>query len=104
MRTFCGPACWIAQLEHRQQAFNAKAQGYFVALRSIDGGRLAPNFKPPYVPEPQPDRRRGLHGGVFLVDRFIGNAVTAQEFYAVARSILAPVFIMRHSAEGAKAA
>ncbi len=98
-------ACMLdCALEHRQQAFNAKAQAYFGALRSFGGGRLAPEFKPPYLPEPQPDRRRGLHGGVFLVDRFIGNATTAQEFYAVARSILAPVFIMRHAAEATKAA
>ena len=38
-----------------------------------------------------PDIRRGLHGNMLMVDRFIGKARTAQDFYRVMRSFLAPV-------------
>jgi hypothetical protein len=78
--------------EHNPSAFQAKVVAYRKAFLSMPGGaELISHFQPPYMATPPSDRRRGLFGKILLVDRFLGNAVTAQEFFAVARAILTPV-------------
>lgn len=81
-------------LEHGEEAFEAKCQAYYQAIGDMQGGRLAPLFRPPYLAEPQPDRRRGLHGKTLLVDRFIGNATDAQSFFKVIHSMMTPLFVV----------
>lgn len=78
-------------LEIDEEAFAAKCEAYDRAFRLWDGGRHAHLFQPYYAGPQQPDIRRGLHGNMLMVDRFIGKARTAQDFYRVMRSFLAPV-------------
>lgn len=82
-------------LEHQSAAFEPKCQAYFTAILQMPGGQqLVQDFKPQFMPQMPDDPRRGLHGKTLLIDRFIGNAVTAQEFFNVVRSMIAPVPIM----------
>ncbi len=85
-------ACMIdCMLEPAPEKFSAKCDGYYAALKAWHGGQFAPMFKPQFIGEQPRDTRRGLHGQALMIDRFIGGARTAQEFYAVVRSFLAPV-------------
>lgn len=85
-------ACMIdCMFENDQDRFEDKAEAYHKAISEMGVTRLTATFRPPYLKEPKPDRRRGLHGRVLLVDRFLGNATTAQDFYAIARYMLTPV-------------
>ncbi len=94
--------------EHNPEAFRAKCDGYRKAFLSMpNGAAFIPGFTPPYSATPPSDNRRGLYGKALLIDRFIGNAVTAQEFYAVMRSILTPIEVIiaaGHAADTAPAA
>lgn len=78
-------------LETDEEPFAAKCEAYDKAFRAWDGGRHAHLFQPYYAGPQPPDIRRGLHGNMLMVDRFIGKARTAQDFYRVMRSFLAPV-------------
>lgn len=78
-------------LEIDEETFAAKCEAYDKAFRAWDGGRHAHLFQPYYAGPQPPDIRRGLHGNMLMVDRFIGKARTAQDFYRVMRSFLAPV-------------
>lgn len=81
--------------EHDEAAFQQKGQAYFEAIRRMPGGlALSEQFRPQYFPQPPEDSRRGLHAQMLLVDRFIGNARTAQEFYEVVDAMLAPIFVI----------
>lgn len=81
--------------EHDEAAFQQKGQAYFEAIRRMPGGiALSEQFRPQYFPQPPEDSRRGLHAQMLLVDRFIGNAQTAQEFYEVVDAMLAPIFVI----------
>lgn len=81
--------------ERDPAAFQAKRDAYRKALLSMPGGAaFVPSFQPPYSATPPSDTRRGLFGKALLVNRFIGNAVTAQEFYTVMRAMLTPVELM----------
>ncbi|MBP1851513.1 glycosyltransferase family 2 protein [Rhizobium halophytocola] len=92
-------------LEHDPAVFEQRCQGYHAALQRMPGGeQLLPYFQPKYYPEQPDDRRRGLVGQTLLVDRFIGNAQTAQEFYSVVSSILAPIFVITDQKAPAKEA
>lgn len=87
-------ACMLdCMFEHDEDRFEAKAKGYHAAIRMMGNDRLTASFRPPYLAEPKPDRRRGLHGRVLLVDRFLGNAQSAQDFYEVARYMLTPLHV-----------
>ena len=91
-------ACMIdCMLENRREEFEAKALAYRAAMLEMGDQRLTQSFQPPYLNEPRPDPRRGLHGRVLLVDRFLGNATTAQEFYDVTRLMLTPVKVATES-------
>ncbi|MBW8299942.1 MAG: hypothetical protein K0M60_10100 [Hydrogenophaga sp.] len=89
-------ACVIdCMREHDEAAFQQKGQAYFEAIRRMPGGiALSEQFRPQYFPQPPEDTRRGLHAQMLLVDRFIGNARTAQEFYEVVDAMLAPIFVI----------
>lgn len=78
-------------METDEAAFAEKCEAYDAAFRAWNGGLHAPLFRPSFTGPPQPDIRRGLHGNMLMVDRFIGKARTAQDFYRVMRSFLAPV-------------
>jgi hypothetical protein len=78
-------------LEIDEETFAAKCEAYDKAFRAWDGGRHAHLFQPYYAGPQAPDIRRGLHGNMLMVDRFIGKARTAQDFYRVMRSFLVPV-------------
>lgn len=89
-------ACMIDCMhEHEEQAFERKGRAYFEAIRSMPGGiALSEQFRPQYFPRPPEDVRRGLHGRTLLVDRFMGNAETAQQFFEVIRSMIAPIAVI----------
>jgi hypothetical protein len=89
-------ACVIdCMREHDEAAFQQKGQAYFEAIRRMPGGMaLSGQFRPQYFPQPPEDSRRGLHAQMLLVDRFIGNAESAQEFYEVVDAMLAPIFVI----------
>jgi len=78
-------------METSRDAFRAKGNAYFSGLQAFEGGHLAPLFKPEFVEARKQDNRRGLHNSAVLVDRFIGGARTAPEFYNVVKSMMAPV-------------
>ena len=78
-------------MEVTREKFLVKGNAYFAALQAYEGGHLAPFFRPEFHENRMKDTRLGLHDGALLVDRFLGGARTPQEFYAVAKSILAPV-------------
>ncbi|MDO9416269.1 glycosyltransferase family 2 protein [Pararhizobium sp.] len=85
-------ACMIdCMKEHGEDAFNAKGEAYFAALQRFAGPQFAATFQPGFSPNRVNDRRRGLHGEALLVDRFIGGARTAQDLFAVMRSMIAPI-------------
>nr|WP_316652178.1 hypothetical protein [uncultured Gellertiella sp.] len=87
-------ACMLdCMFEHDEEKFEARGQAYHAAISEMGNARLTASFRPPYLAEPKPDRRRGLHGRVMLVDRFLGNAQTAQDFYEVARYMLTPLHV-----------
>lgn len=89
-------ACIIdCMREHDEAVFQQKGQAYFEAIRRMPGGiALSEQFRPLYFPQPPEDTRRGLHAQMLLVDRFIGNAESAQEFYEVVEAMLAPIFVI----------
>lgn len=92
-------ACMIdCLLESREDQFEAMAQRYYAAIQRMDGGRLAGTFRPPYMAEPEADPRRGRRGMLVFANRFIGGAVTAVDFFAVVRHMLAPIEIVRITA------
>ena len=78
-------------MELTQEKFRAKGNAYFAAVQQFEEGRLAPLFQPQFAAQRPSDHRRGLHGEALLIDRFVGGARTAPEFYDVVKSILAPV-------------
>jgi len=89
-------ACMLdCMFVHNENAFEAKAQAYYAAICNWEGGHFAGSFRPPYLAEPPADTRRGLDGRLLMVNRFLGNAATAQEFFKVARGLVAPVSIVR---------
>lgn len=93
-------ACMIdCLLENREDAFEAMAQQYYAAIQKMEGGRLAGAFRPPYMAEPEADLRRGRRGMLLFVNRFIGGAVTAAEFFAMVRHMIAPISIVRDTPE-----
>jgi hypothetical protein len=84
-------ACAIdCLLEWDFESFRRKGNGYFTALQQFENGRLAAHFRPQYG-ERKPDLRRGIHDKALLVDRFVGGAQTAPEFYAVLRHMMPSV-------------
>ncbi|HTO31746.1 MAG TPA: hypothetical protein VL202_11290 [Pararhizobium sp.] len=78
-------------METSREAFMAKGNAYFAALREFEGGHLAPHFRPEFREVRSQDTRRGLHGKALLVDRFLGGAQDAGEFYDTVRLMLAPI-------------
>jgi hypothetical protein len=76
------------------QAFNAKCNGYFAALKRWEGGQHASLFRPQFAGERPLDTRRGLHGNLLMIDRHIAGARDAQQFYQVIRNFLVPVGII----------
>lgn len=78
-------------LEHDEERFENKAQGYHKAILATGAAHFAEMFRPPYQARPQEDTRRGPEGRLLLVDRFLGDAVTAQDFFAIARMIVTPI-------------
>ncbi|MGV8938292.1 MAG: hypothetical protein ACOH2J_14310 [Allorhizobium sp.] len=92
---FINACMFDCMLEHNEAAFEQKSQAYFTAIhRMPGGGALADKFRPSYFKQFPDDPRRGLHGQMLLIDRFIGNARTAQEFFDVARGMIAPIFVI----------
>jgi hypothetical protein len=81
-------------METDTDAFTRKCEAYFKALRLWNGGQLASQFNPHFSGPQTPDIRRGLHGNMLMVDRFIGKARNAQDFYRVMRSFLVPVRVI----------
>jgi len=101
---FARACLYDCALDHSPEGFKAKSEAYRRALSSMPGGAaLANGFHPPYSALPPEDRRRGLHGMALMVDRFIGNAVTAHQFYSVVNSMMTPVKLMTSPAERASA-
>ena len=94
-------ACMIdCMLEKDEDAFESKAQAYYRALLALGNDNLANSFRPPYAPEMAPDTRRGLHDGkILFVNRFIGGAQTAQEFFGIVRNMLAPPAVVEDNFE-----
>lgn len=90
-------ACMIdCMKEADPDRFQALCRSYFAALQAFEGGRLANLFKPQFRGRPVADTRRGLHGEAIMVDRHLGGARSAPEFFHVVRSILAPVEYIGH--------
>jgi hypothetical protein len=88
-------ACLIDCMKtHDRAAFDVKVAAYREALARCGDGRFAQAFAPEYTPMPRPDRRRGVQGQVLLADRFLGNAITAQEFYAAANGVLSAIKVV----------
>ncbi|MCM2291420.1 glycosyltransferase family 2 protein [Allorhizobium sp. BGMRC 0089] len=82
-------------MEHDASAFQGKCAAYRQAIAAMPGGQsLLQGFQPPFSSTPYGDERLGLYGKTLLVDRFIGQAKTAQDFYRVMSAILTPVRIM----------
>jgi hypothetical protein len=85
-------ACMIdCMFEHDESVFEAKSKAYRAAFAEMGSERLAQTFQPPYHAQPREDRRRGLTGRVLMVDRFLNDARTAQEFYETTRYIMTPL-------------
>lgn len=78
-------------LEPDEKIFAAKCQAYFTAFKHWNNGQFANRFQPSFAGPQPPEIRRGLYGDMLLVDRFIGKARNAQDFYRVMRSFLVPV-------------
>ena len=78
-------------VEPDQEIFAARCEAYYKAFKRWKRGRYVRQFQPQFKGPQPPDIRRGLHGNMLMVDRFIGNARTAQEFYRVMRAFLVPV-------------
>lgn len=79
-------------MEHDIKRFPIKVQRYREAIMRMPGGaEFLPGFQPQYMPHLPADRTRGQINKMLLVDRFIGKARTAQDFYAVVNSMMAPV-------------
>lgn len=90
-------ACAIdCLMEQDFDSFRRKGNGYYAALQQFEDGRLAARFRPQYA-EVKPDRRRGLQDKALLVDRFIGGAQTAPEFYNVVKGMMPSVHIICNS-------
>lgn len=81
-------------LEADQTAYVAKCDAYFAALKQWEGGQWANLFRPQFAGERPLDLRRGLHGTLLMVDRHIGKAGNAQQFYDIVRHFLVPVGIL----------
>ncbi len=87
-------ACAIDCLMERDfESFRRKGNGYFAALQQFEGGRLAALFRPEFT-ERKPDLRRGLHEKALLIDRFVGGARTAPEFYDIVKWMIPSVPII----------
>ena len=78
-------------METGREAYKNKGNAYFAALKEFEGGHLAPFFRPEFHEVRQKDQRRGLHDGALLIDRFVGGARDAREFYTMIKPILTPV-------------
>ena len=78
-------------METSREAYKNKGNAYFAALKEFEGGHLAPFFRPEFHDVRQKDHRRGLHDGALLIDRFVGGARDAREFYTMIKPILTPV-------------
>lgn len=78
-------------METTREAYKNKGNAYFAALKEFEGGHLAPFFRPEFHDVRQKDQRRGLHDGALLIDRFVGGARDAREFYTMIKPILTPV-------------
>jgi hypothetical protein len=74
--------------------FENKCAAYRQALSLWEGGRHAHLFQPQFTGPRPLERRRGLHGTTLMVDRHIGGARNAIEFYQVIRNFLAPIGLM----------
>lgn len=84
-------ACAIdCLLERDFESFRKKGNGYFAALQQFENGRLAAQFRPQFA-EHSLDMRRGLHEKALLIDRFVGGAQTAPEFYNVVKWMMPSV-------------
>ena len=81
-------------VETDQAIFASRCEAYYEAFKRWKGGRHAKAFQPQYKGPQPPDIRRGLHGSLLMVDRFIGNARNAQDFHRVMRSFLVPVSLV----------
>jgi hypothetical protein len=94
-------ACMLdCMLEHDNAAFLPKCEGYYAAFHRMPGGaELAPGFQPHYLSQPPADPRRGVYGKTLLVDRFIGGARTAQDFFRVISMMMAPIAIVTENPE-----
>ncbi|MBP1858238.1 hypothetical protein [Rhizobium herbae] len=78
-------------METDRETYKNKGNAYFAALKEFEGGYLAPLFRPEFHEVRPRDARRGLHDGALLVDRFLGGARDAAEFYTTVKLVLAPV-------------
>ena len=78
-------------METGRETYKNKGNAYFAALKGFEGGHLAPFFRPEFHEIRPKDTRRGLHDGALLIDRFIGGARDAAEFYTMIKPILTPV-------------
>ncbi|MFB2551946.1 hypothetical protein [Ensifer soli] len=84
-------ACIIDCMKEVEPArFEAKARAYGAALAALDPA-LARAFQPQFRGRPPRDTRRGLHGDTLMVDRFLGGARDAQDFFGVVRAMIAPL-------------
>ncbi|MDQ0318904.1 hypothetical protein QO002_001042 [Pararhizobium capsulatum DSM 1112] len=87
-------ACSIdCLLERDFESFRQKGNGYFAALQQFENGRLAAQFRPQFA-ERNPDQRRGLYDKALLIDRFVGGAQTAPEFYNVVKWMMPSVHVI----------
>lgn len=91
VEAFVRAAMIDCMLESDRDAYKAKGNAYFAALKAYQGGELAPLFRPEFHETRAKDTRRGRQGGALLVDRFLGGARTPIEFYGIARQMMAPV-------------
>ncbi len=78
-------------METDRDSYKTKGNAYFAALKEFEGGHLAPLFRPEFHEVRAKDTRRGLHGSALLVDRFLGGARDAREFYTTVKLMMAPV-------------
>lgn len=79
-------------MEHDRHLFPLKCQRYLDAIKRMPGGgELSSGFQPQYMPHLPPNSVRGKADMILFVDRFIGGAKTAQEFYGIVNDMLTPI-------------